>query len=76
MLADSTDNNHVLQWKTSIKRDLGPNSQFVFGNSNGLRLGVEFNLSSTTPNNPNYYDSKLGIGVTNTGVGIKYTAKF
>lgn len=59
-----------------IRTELTPHTKFILGNSDGLRLGVEFKLSSTSSKSPEYGNAKLGVGILNQGLGIQYISQF
>ncbi len=62
--------------RDGVSSNLTPTSRFVVGNSNGLRLGMEFNLSNARPNSLNYSEKKLSVWVINSHVGIRFVSKF
>ncbi len=60
----------------TIRHDLTPNSRFVLGNSNGLRMGIEFNLSNSLGSTTEFGNAKLGVGILKNGLGVQYVSRF
>jgi hypothetical protein len=60
----------------TIRHDLTPNSRFVLGNSNGLRMGIEFNLSNSPGGTSEFGNAKLGVGILKKGLGVQYVSRF
>lgn len=55
---------------SGVHSEVTEQMRFVAGNSRGLRLGMELNLSSTSPKNPRFRSVTLGVGVTKIGPGF------
>ncbi|MDD2745421.1 MAG: hypothetical protein PHU93_02690 [Candidatus Gracilibacteria bacterium] len=73
---EMNDEKMLSYLQRGVRSNLTPDAQLVIGNSRGLRLGVEFNLTPVKTNRNTFNDSRVGVGVLKNGVGVQWTAKF